>query len=395
MLKWMNLPAVVLVVASAGVAVLARTLPHASTAQATAGSLYDARRSVETVQLEDKAHQVVVSVLTGVGNMAYSMTVKGQEILRFPFASIDEFKATRSGMHGIPLMAPWANRLDEQAFYANGRRYPFDIDLGNVTGVTPIHGFLSRATQWEVVEVKHDARAAWLTSRLDVSRQPAWMRQWPFAHTIQVTYRLSDGELEVRTTIANQSAEPMPVSIGYHPFFQLTDSTRDAWTITVPARTRWLLSWQKLPTGETEPADGFFTERTGALKDYNLDDVFTDLVRDERGRATASVRGRTQRIDVTVGPNYKALVVYSPNPAQTGRGSQIPPPPPAGTPTPPRPAQAAVANPRATPNFVCFEPMAGITNAINAAHKGLYRELQSVGPGATWEESFWVKPSGF
>ena len=46
-------------------------------------------------------------------------------------------------------------------------------------------------------------------------------------------------------------------------------------------------------------------------------------------------------------------------------------------------------------DFICFEPMAGITNALNLAHKGLYKELQSVPPGGTWQESFWVKPSGF
>ena len=31
-------------------------------------------------------------------------------------------------MSGIPFMGPWANRLDEQAFYANGRKYAFDMD---------------------------------------------------------------------------------------------------------------------------------------------------------------------------------------------------------------------------------------------------------------------------
>ena len=35
-------------------------------------------------------------------------------------------------------------------------------------------------------------------------------------------------------------------------------------------------------------------------------------------------------------------------------------------------------------NFVCIEPMAGITDGINLAHKGRYRELQSVAPGGVW-----------
>ena len=39
--------------------------------------------------------------------------------------------------------------------------------------------------------------------------------------------------------------------------------------------------------------------------------------------------------------------------------------------------------------------MAGITNSMNAAQAGLYNELQSVPPGGSWEESFWVKPGGY
>jgi aldose 1-epimerase len=374
---------------------LARPGAVVGSRQGAKAPAYESRRNGDVVQLEDRQHQVVVSILTSVGNVAYEMTVKGQNILRFPFATVDEFKARPMGLHGIPLLAPWANRLDEQAFYANGKRYPFDMDLGNVNGAIPMHGFMGRTDQWQVVEMRQDGKSAWLTSRLEAYRQPSWMKQWPFAHTIEMTYRLADGELEVRTAITNLSTEPMPVSIGYHPYFQLTDSTREDWTITVPARTRWLLSPQKVPTGSTEPADGFFANFSGALRDYNLDDVFTDLVRDERGRATASVKGRAQRIDVSVGPNFRSLVVYSPNPNNTGRGSQIPAPAAGQPPAPPRPAPPAPATSRATPNFVCFEPMVAITNALNLAHKGVYKELQSIAPGAKWQESFWVKPAGF
>ena len=360
---------------------------------------YEARRDGDIVQLEDKASQTVVSIITSVGNMAYEMKVKGHNILRFPFASIEDYKSRPPSRHGIPLLAPWGNRLDEQAFYANGKRYAFDMTLGNITGAMPIHGFMSLTDQWQIVELKHDGTAAWLTSRLDAYKQPSWMKQWPFAHTIEMTYRLAGGVLEVRTKVVNMSAEPMPVALGYHPWLQLTDSPREEWTITVPARTRWLLNWQKVPTGETEPTDAFFTNFKGALKDYNIDDVFTDLVRDAQGRVTATLKGRTQQIEVTQGPNYKAMIVYSPNPLGTGRGSQIPPPnpnPPAVAPATAQPAPPPPPpNPLATPNFICIEPMAGITNALNLAHRGVYKELQSIPPGGTWQESFWIRARGF
>ena len=359
---------------------------------------YAARRNGDIVQLEDTKNQTVVSILTSVGNMAYEMKVKGHNVLRFPVESVEAFKAKPTGLHGIPLLAPWANRLDEQAFYANGKRYPFDMQLGNVNGAIPIHGFMSRTDQWQVVEAKADGKAAWLTSRLDTSKQSDWMKQWPFAHTIDMTYRLQDGVLEVLTKVTNQAAEPMPVSLGYHPYYQLTDSPREEWTVSIPARRRWLLNYQKVPTGETESTDKFFPGGKGVLKDYNLDDVFSDLVRDAQGRATVTLRGRKQQLEISQGSNYKSLVIYSPNPLNTGLGSQIPPP----NPNAPVPApsgrgrgQGAAANPLATPNFICFEPMAGITNALNLGHKGVYKELQYIQPGGAWQESFWIKPSGF
>ncbi len=67
------------------------------------------------------------------------------------------------------------------------------------------------------------------------------------------------------------------------------------------------------------------------------------------------------------------------------------PPAPAGPSVALTGAKETVAN----RGFVCFEPMAGITNSMNLAHKGIYKELQSIAPGKTWEESFWLRPSGF
>jgi aldose 1-epimerase len=45
--------------------------------------------------------------------------------------------------------------------------------------------------------------------------------------------------------------------------------------------------------------------------------------------------------------------------------------------------------------FVAVEPMVGVTDAMNLAEKGLYKELQSIAPGGSWQESFWIKPTGY
>jgi aldose 1-epimerase len=335
---------------------------------------YSAHRDGEVVRIEDSARQIRVSVIPSVGNVAFEMRVKQENVLRFPYADIAEFRS-RPGLNGIPFLGPWANRLDEQAFYSGGKRYAFNMDLGNVRGAHPIHGFLSSTDKWAVTEVKADDKAAWVTSRLDFYREPSWMAQFPFAHTIEMTYRLSNGILEVSVQLHNLSSEPMPVSIGFHPYFQLTDSPRGDWTLSIGARKQWLLNADKIPTGETAPIEQLFPDPNRiALKDFDLDHVFGDLSRDGEGRATMRVKGKSQQLEVLFGPKYNTAVVYSPLPraAAPGRGG-----------------------PAASQNFVCFEPMAGITDAMNLAQKGLYRELQMLAPGQTWRESFWIRPSGF
>ena len=39
-----------------------------------------------------------------------------------------------------------------------------------------------------------------------------------------------------------------------------------------------------------------------------------------------------------------------------------------------------------TKGFIAFEPMVAITNALNLAHKGVYKELQSIPPALVGRE---------
>ena len=328
----------------------------------SAQAQYSAVREDDVIRLADKKTDTVVSIVPSIGAVVFEMKIHGANIISFSPASLDAFRQ-RPSYTGIPFLGPWANRLDEQGFYANGKHFAFNMDLGNVTGAHPIHGFLSWAPR-EIVSMNADGKSAWLTTRLEVYRNPLWMAQFPFAHTIDVTHRLRNGELEVSTKVENLSSDPMPLSIGFHPYFQLTDSPRDEWRLSVPARIQYVLSSDKIPTGETRPIEQLFpTPQSVALKDFNLDDLFGDLARDASGQAKMAVTGKRQKVEVVFGTKYTALVIFSPK----GGGR----------------------------SFVCFEPMTGITDAMNLAHKGLYKDLQTIPPHQTWQETFWIKPSGF
>lgn len=367
---------------------------------AVAQPRYTATVTGDIVQLHDNKTDTVVSILTPVSN-AYEMVVKGHNTIRMNITSVDQLRA-RPGLNGVPLLAPFANRLDQEAFYANGKKYTFDMALGNVRGPIPIHGYLSNTNHWHVIEVKADTTGAWITSELDFYKYPDYMKQWPFAHTLTMTYKLADGALEVHTRIDNLSAAPMPVALGFHPYFALTDSVRKDWTLDIGAKTHWLLNDKKIPTGKTEPAAAFFggdphDVPMSRFANKDIDDVFSGLERDSNGDATFSVHGKHQTIAVTAGPNFHAMLIYStvpapPRPRPYPRTISAPP----VSVGPDIPLSATDKTPApADRGFVAFEPYAGITDSLNLAHDGLYKGLQSIPPGGHWDGTFWIKPSGY
>lgn len=317
---------------------------------------------VEVVRLADAARKMEVSIVPKAGNNAYEIKVNGRNIVWFPPGSPAAYKAKPTVLCGVPFLAPWANRLDQDAYWANGKKYLINPGLGNIrrdANQLAIHGLLVFSSAWEVAAVEADAQSARATSRIEFSKHPELMAQFPFAHTIEMTYRLREGALEVETVLRNHSFAPMPVAVGFHPYFVVPDAPRDQWKAHVAARTQLVLNDKLLPTGETRPAK--FADPQ-PLAGTQLDDVLTGLVR-ENGKATFWVEGRKQRISVVFGPKYPIAVVYAPK--APGR------------------------------DFICFEPMAAPTNAFNLAHEGKYSELQTIAPGGEWRESFWIVPSGF
>ncbi len=378
-------------------------------APAAAAPRYSVKRMGDVVQLHDAKTDTVVSVLLPVNN-AYEMVVKGKNVIRMTINSVDQLRAN-PGLNGIPFLAPFANRIDQDAFYANGKKYNFDMELGNVRGAVPIHGYLSGTSHWQLVSLKADGKSAWVTSKLEFTKYPDYMKQWPFAHTITMTYRLADGAMEVHTRLDNLSAEPMPVAIGFHPYFALTDSVRKDWTLSAPVKTHWLLTDAKVPTGQTEPAETFFggdphSVPLSRFADKPIDDVFSDIERDAKGRGTIMFKGASQSISMTAGPNFKGFVLYStvpvqPNPNAAGRGGagrgpgRGAPPPPVST-GPAIPLSATDSGPAPWDRgFLAIEPYASITDCMNLAQKSLCNDLASIQPGGHWEESFWVTPSGY
>jgi len=332
---------------------------------ALAAQNYSAHKSavqgVSVISLSDASAGVEVTVLPSIGNRVSEMKVHGKNILFFTSTDLSQLEK-KPDLSGVPFLAPWANRLDETGFWANGKNYTFNMTLGNVRGPIPIHGLLANSDLWEVMEVAADRKSAHVTSRLVFWKHPELMAQWPFAHEYEMTYRLAKGVLEIKLTVTNLSAESMPIALGFHPYYRIPDVPRDQWVANIPARKVVIADDRLVATGEYKPFD---MPKPLPLKGHPLDTGFTDLERDSEGRAHFSIEAGGKKVETLYGPKYPAAVIFAPPPME-GQNRE----------------------------FICFEPMTGITNAVNLNHEGKYPNLQTVAPGAKWTESFWILASG-
>lgn len=317
---------------------------------------------IEVIRLMDAAHGVSVSIAPSIGNRAFELDVHGKNLLYFPSPNIAAFRDNGARqLNGVPFLAPWANRMAGGGFWANDKNYRFNPDLGTLhldPNDIAIHGMLTASQLWDVIDVKADKHSAHVTSRLQFWKYPDLMANWPFAHEYEMTYMLTNGVLEVITKVRNLSAKPMPVVLGFHPYFQLGDVPRSEASVHIPAREHVETDAHLVATGDLKPAN---LPEWVSLRDHTFDDGYTGLSRESDGRAVFAVKAGAKKIEIMYGPRYQVAVIYAP------------------------------------PNqpYVCFEPMTAITNGANLAHEGKYHELETVAPDGTWEENFWIRPSGF
>jgi aldose 1-epimerase len=302
------------------------------------------------VRLSETESASEVTVAPTFGANAIDFHVAGKKVLWSP-DTLGNLIA-RPRLCGNPLLAPWANRIAGLSYLANGKKYHLNPDLRNLRldgNNNPIHGLVTFAKTWRVLDTKATSANAMVKLELDCTRNPDWLAQFPFPHKIAIEYILSAGTLEVVTTVMNNASDPMPLAIGYHPYFQLSDAPRDEWEVTIPATKRLVLNQQLIPTGETTAHDWTNGKK---LIGEKLDDGFTDLP----NKATFRVKGKSQTIDVVYGAGYPIAVVYAP------------------------PGQS----------YICFEPMTAPTNAFNTPGAA-----KTIAPGTAWRESYFIRTSGF
>lgn len=257
-----------------------------------------------------RAGETLFTVLPERGLTGVSLRHAGGEYLALP-GGLDRLGAGRTS--GLPLMAPWANRLSSST-YRVGR---VSVDVGpsladgsvctDANGL-PMHGFLAGRSRWSMLGSGvragsgpgSRAGSAWLRCAFDVDG-PAL----PFPHRVEVSFRLREAALTVDTRVVATGRRRVPVAFGWHPYLRVPGTRRDELRLRVPALRHHLLDARNLPTGEVVDearADGVVGRR-------RFDDLYEFR---GRGRAMALIGADDRSVTVRAGVGYQFAQIWVP-----------------------------------------------------------------------------------
>jgi galactose mutarotase-like enzyme len=279
---------------------------------------------------------LAATFLPELGMLGVSLRHRGIELLALP-GGLDGYRS--GNVTGLPLLAPWANRLGARGYVAEG----VTVDLEGVALNTdgngcPIHGTMTAQPGWEVVA--RDERS--FAGRFDFGARADLLASFPFPHQLRIEVAVDETTLTVATTVDAGATGAVPVSFGYHPYLYLPGARRQDVRLRLPARRHLELDDRQLPTGAAR-AEEAEDEPIGTR-------TFDDLYELDDDRRLA-LTGGGRRLAVVLGDGYRFAQVFTPVDADS----------------------------------VCLEPM---TAAVNALVDGGY---EVVPPGGSFTAEFSVE----
>ena len=273
-----------------------------------------------------------------VGMVGSSLRHRGEELLA-QRGGLEKYGESGSTF-GIPLLHPWANRLDGLRYgqvELDPERTPVRLEENGL----PIHGLLSASPHWDVIE----EQATFLAARLAFDR-PELLAGFPYPHELSIAVALSDSDLRIETTLRPTGVMAVPVSFGYHPYLTLPGVAREDFVVEMPVTEQAVVDGRGIPTGARDPV----ALEPGPLGMQTFDDLFPDIA----AGATFALEGGGRRIEVVFEEGYPIAQVFAP------RGE----------------------------DFICFEPMTAPTNALVTGDS-----LRRVEPGAEFTARFSIAVS--
>ncbi|MEB3217920.1 MAG: aldose epimerase [Nostocales cyanobacterium 94392] len=270
------------------------------------------QRQYETYILTDEKSQSQLEVLPKRGGIITKWRINGQEVF---YLDEERFKNPEMSIRGgNPILFPICGNLPEDTYTVNGQTFTLKQ-----------HGF-ARNLPWGVSE---EVTVDHVCLKLALHSNEETKKVYPFDFQVNFTYQLHGNTLTIIQEFTNKSSEPMPFSVGFHPYFLTYDKSQLEFDI--PS-----VEFQEKGSPEIHSFNGNF--------DFSSDEI--DVAFNKLSGKSASVtdQGRNLKITLEYDDNFSTLVFW------TVKGK----------------------------DFYCLEPWSGPRNAMNTKEN-----LTIVEPGAT------------
>jgi aldose 1-epimerase len=265
--------------------------------------------------------------LPGKGTIDVLTTMPLPEAKKYLETDNDSF-GNNSFKLGAALLLPYPNRI-RGTLSKDGMTLETSIDGHQVTlpanwkGKNPgaevhaMHGLIL-SSDFKDVKQQNGAKESTVSAILHAGN---FGGHWFSDTDVSVQMTVKNDALDIVVTTKNVGQEPLPMAIGFHPYFAFPSGDRTQARIEVPAEKRALVDNYDnvFPTGQIESVKGTpydFSAAAGKpLGSMFLDDCFTDLQRDPQGRVVINVTDPAANYGVHIiglSPDIKAVQVYAP-----------------------------------------------------------------------------------
>ncbi len=202
------------------------------------------------------------------------------------------------------ILLPYPNRLRDGRYVHEGKTYQFD--LTNAATQNSIHGF-GKDAPMNVDKIwvkKHGAglRCVW--------QYDGHHAAYPFPFTADIMMILRAGQFEMDMTVYNDGATEIPVGLGWHPYFKMSEKSNES-SLKMPNCQLISIDDRMLPTGEKTQFNKF--KRLTRIKEATLDNGFFINNQTENAETVlASEHGRLTFWQETGHQKWNFLQVFTP-----------------------------------------------------------------------------------
>jgi aldose 1-epimerase len=229
---------------------------------------------------------------------------------------------------GGAILLPFANRIrgkvspDGKTITATVAGHTLTLPA-NWSGDEPgaerhaIHG-LMRRSQFHDVEVRNGPQDSTVTATLHAGNFDG---HWLSDTDVRVEVVLSHDALEVNVTAKNVGGEPLPMAIGWHPYFVLPGGDRQQVRLHLPSDTRAAMNNydDTFTTGQRVAVEGtpydFSAPGGRPLGNQYLDDNFSNLQRKADGSTVSELVDPAAKYGlrlIALSPQVQSIQVYAP-----------------------------------------------------------------------------------